>query len=291
MKKQLITLLGLLVVATAIPVMADDDMAATAQKPKAPHYMSLEEAQAAAKADGRNVIIDFYTDWCTWCHRFDTVNMVDQKTIDFFTNEMALAEVNAEVDTVLAKKFGIIGYPTFVLLDANGEEIDRVPGYLETDEYIQTMRDYKKGIGTLAALVDSAKTDNSRSLAYEIAEKYKYKGSSDDAELWYKQVIAVNAKDSLGGESKLAIADMYQRKKMYDKAIPMYKTIAQEFAGTPFEENADIWTAIVYRKAADTANAIAAFEAFAKKYPNSEDFEYAQKQIEKLKGTTAADDK
>jgi thioredoxin-related protein len=287
MKTVVTILAGLLL--TAMSVMAEESAVekANAGKQVAPRFMSLADAQAAAAKDGRNVIVDFYTDWCTWCHRFDTVNMVDPKTIEFFRKEMILAEVNAEVDTAIATKFAVSGYPTFVLLNAEGNEIDRVAGYLETDEYIKTMRDYKNGIGTLDAKVAQAKTDTSRVLAYEIADKYKYRGKGQDAEVWYGKVLAVNGKDSLAGESRMAIADMYRRAKNYPKAIDAFKAIAVDFAGTNFEEGADIWTAISYNRAADTTNAIASFEAFIKKYPKSEDVEYAQKQIEKLKGTTA----
>ena len=47
--------------------------------------------------------------------------------------------------------------------------------------------------------------------------------------------------------------------------------------------DAEIWTAIVYRLKGDTATAIGAFEDYIKHYPDSDDVDYARKQIDKLK--------
>lgn len=282
MKLRITIIVSLLL--AGMSVLADETV--QTEKAKAPRYMSLAEAQEAAAKDGRNVIVDFYTDWCTWCKRFDTLNLVEQNSIEFFTKEAALVQINAEVDTALARKYSVMGYPTFVVLDANGNEIDRL-SYLVTDEYIQTVRNYKNGIGTLTSMVEQAKTDTSRMLAFEIAGKYSFSGKSEESENWFNKVTAANGKDSLAAESKLAVADMYMRKKLHSKAVEAFGAVSTEFAGTMFEETADIMKAVTYRRAADTTNAIAAFQAFIQKHPKSEDVEYAQKQIEKLKATTA----
>lgn len=200
---------------------------------------------------------------------------------------MVLAKVNAEVDSGLAKQFSVMGYPTFILLDQNGAEIDRLAGYLEVDEFIQLMRDYREGKGTLKSLLAQAATDTGRTLAYQIAEKFRDKGASGDAESWFAKVIAAAPRDSLSGESRVAIADMWRRKKDYDKAMKSFTSIAREFKGTPFEETANIYKAIVYRQMGDTTKAIKAFENFIKNFPNSEDVEYATKQIDKLRATPA----
>ena len=66
--------------------------------------------------------------------------LTDQKAIDYFTNSMILAKFNAEVDTAVAKRYHVSAYPTTVLVDKSGEEIDRIVGYLETDEFLITVQ-------------------------------------------------------------------------------------------------------------------------------------------------------
>jgi tetratricopeptide (TPR) repeat protein len=213
---------------------------------------------------------------------------INPKVIEFFDKEMILVQVDGEKDTVLAKKYAISGFPTLVMLDPKGEEIDRVPGYLPPDEFMKTFRDYKNGIGTLADLLNQAKTKTDREMFYNIAEKYKYRGGPVDAETWYNKVIAAGQpRDSLSGESRVAIADMYRRAKDYPKALGMFQAITNDFKEGQFGEAGVIYSAIVYGKMGDTANAIKTFEEFIAKFPKSEDVEYASKQITKLKNPPA----
>jgi tetratricopeptide (TPR) repeat protein len=218
--------------------------------------------------------------------------LIDPKAIDFFTNEMILVQINAEVDTAIKEKYNVMGYPTFILVDKDGKEVDRLAGYQEATQYVETFRNYSKGIGTLDAYLKEAAKSKTRKLSYDIADKYKWRGNETDARKWYADVLSMgDAKDSIAGETRLALADMTSRKKNYAIAIGEYNSIAKDFAGTMFAESADIWVPITYRKMGDTAMAITAFEGFIKKYPTSEDVEYAQKQIAKLKGEPPAEKK
>lgn len=209
--------------------------------------------------------------------------------IDYFATEVVLAKFNAEIDSALAKAYHISGYPTLVLTDNKGEEIDRIVGYLDPPEFVQKITDYRNGIGTLDDLLSKADTSSDRNLFYEIAEKYKYRGGADEAKEWFTKVIdAGEATDSLAGESRMALADMIRRTKDYDAARGAFAAIMKDFKGTVFAETAEIWQAIVYRQAGDTTAAVTAFQDFIKHYPESEDVEYAQKQIDKLTGKEEA---
>jgi tetratricopeptide (TPR) repeat protein len=218
--------------------------------------------------------------------------LIDPKAIDFFTNEVILVQINGDVDTITKQQYNVMGYPTFILVDKDGKEVDRLPGYQPTDEYIKTFRDYSKGIGTLDDLLKQAGENKTRQLSFNIADKYKWRGNETDARTWYMQVISMGpATDSIAGETRLALADMSMRKKDFAMAIDAYTAIVKDFTGTPFAETADIYIPITYRRQGDTAKAIIAFEGFIQKYPKSEDVEYAQKQIAKLKGEAPVEKK
>lgn len=208
---------------------------------------------------------------------------VDAKAIQFFTSNMILAKVQAEEDTLTAQKYHVNGYPTSILLNKSGEEIDRVVGYAPPEEYVQTFVDFSNGIGTLDDLLGQAETSEDRDLFMQIGDKYKWRGSNDNANSWYTKVIAAGEPlDSLSGEARMAQADMYRRDKVYDQALQAYKKIAGEFK-TYHGMDAVIYQAIVYGQMNDTATAIAAFESYIEQFPESEDVEYAQSQIEKFK--------
>ncbi len=211
--------------------------------------------------------------------------MKDSAVIDYFATKVVLAKIDAEKDSALTKAYHVSGYPTLVLTDSEGTEIDRIIGYLEPAEFIERLDNYQNGIGTLDDLLSRADTLVDRELFYEIAEKFKYRGGDTEAIEWFQRVIDEGEPtDSLSGESRMGLADMYRRAKDYDKAGSAFSDIMKDFEGTMFAESAEIWRAIVYRQKGDTAQAITAFKDFLKHYPESEDTGYVIGQIEKLEG-------
>ncbi len=207
----------------------------------------------------------------------------DSSAIDYFLNDMILVKVNAEVDSNLAKSMSISGYPTLVLVDKDGVEVDRIVGYMPTEDFLQTLNDYQNDIGTLADLLRRSDTSQDRSLYGEIANKYKYSGKADDAMSWFKKIIeAGDPTDSLSGNARMSIADTYRRADDYEQALTKYQNIEKDFTGTGIGMDAVIYQAIVYRSMADTTKAVDTFKAYVERFPDSEDVEYATKQIEKL---------
>ena len=103
------------------------------QQRKNPFNLLFAKAKELATAGNKPIIVDFYTDWCTWCKKFDKEVMTDPKAIDFLDNKVVFAKINAEVDTNVSQAIKIMGYPTFLLTNSKGEEIERIAGYLPTD--------------------------------------------------------------------------------------------------------------------------------------------------------------
>ena len=103
----------------------------------------LPKAEAQAKAENKIVLVDFTgSDWCGWCKKFDKDVLSTDKfagyaksklvlvTLDFpshIKQDATLKRANQE----LGKRFGVNGFPTFVLLNSAGKELGRQVGYLE----------------------------------------------------------------------------------------------------------------------------------------------------------------
>ena len=259
-----------------------------AERPIAPHFTDFEEAKAEAARTGRDILVDFSADWCKWCDKLDTAVFMDQKGIDFFTNKVHLVKIDCDKDSLLAKEQHVSALPTSILFDEDGVEIDRIIGFLEVDDYLKKVEDLQKGIGTLGDLLNRVKTETDRELYLEIAEKYKYRGGSEEAVEWYRRVIDEgDPADSLSGESRMSLADMQRQAKEFDVAIESFRSVIDDFEGRMFAQDAHIWIAIVHRQKGDTSKAIEAFEYYIETFPESEDIEYARGQINKLKGIEA----
>jgi thioredoxin 1 len=277
-----------LILATLMVACGDKDKpvpAPIANPGEAPYYTSLDSAKVAARAD-QYIVAKFYFDECPWCKALDTIVLVDSQVIDFFTKDMLLVKVHRYVDTALVREYKVSAYPTLVMMDKAGKEVDRLVGYVPPDEFLKTFRDYAKGIGTLADLLSRAQTGGDRALFMTIADKYKYSGGSDSALTWYNKVVEGGVPtDSLSGEARVALADMYSRAKEYDNALAAYTSIAEDFKAGPLGQGADIEIADIYRVKGDTAKAVAAYEQWLQKYPaaDSGDIEWVKGKLDGLK--------
>ncbi len=218
--------------------------------------------------------------------------LTDSTVISFFSNDVVLAKINGKEDTALSKEHHVSAYPTLVMLNQEGVEIDRIVGYQPPEDFLRTLRGYRRGIGTLDDLLRRFERESDRGLAFKIAEKYKYRGGEEEAVTWYQKVIdAGDPKDSLTWESRMELADLHRRSKEYDEAIAGYSGIMADFEGSKFGSDAEIWRAYVIQQKGDTVAAIAAYEAFIEHYPDANDAEFARKQIAKLKGLEEKEEK
>jgi len=101
-------------------------------------HISYKEALAAAKAEGKNVFIDFMTSWCGPCKMMAN-NVFPQKNVgDFMNKNFVCIKIDAEKGEGpdLAKKYEVEAYPTMVMIDPNEKEIGRTVGGRQADAFI-----------------------------------------------------------------------------------------------------------------------------------------------------------
>jgi thiol-disulfide isomerase/thioredoxin len=94
-----------------------------------PGPQTLDEALARAAGEDRPVLIDFFTTWCPPCKRFEHAAETDAD-VRAALDRVVLFETDAEKEGLeLAAKHGVEVYPTFLLLNAKGQPVNRWSGY------------------------------------------------------------------------------------------------------------------------------------------------------------------
>jgi thiol:disulfide interchange protein DsbD len=100
----------------------------------------LNAALAEASAQGKTVMLDFYADWCVSCKEMEALTFTDPGVQQALADTVLLqADVtpNDEQDKALYKHFGIIGPPSIMFFDKNGNERKnfRVVGFVPADKF------------------------------------------------------------------------------------------------------------------------------------------------------------
>jgi len=99
-----------------------------------------QTALKTAAREKKPIMIDFYTDWCSWCKKLDEDTYPDPK-VQELAKKFVCAKINAEKDTATARKYGVSAYPTIVFTDAEGKELHRVESYQTGEVFVQTLEE------------------------------------------------------------------------------------------------------------------------------------------------------
>ena len=84
---------------------------------------TIEAAIKTAMTTGKPLLIEFYTDWCGPCKRFEAEVMPDAR-VKAALNDVVFTRYNAEEEPgeSVAERFGVNSYPTFLAIDNQGTE-------------------------------------------------------------------------------------------------------------------------------------------------------------------------
>jgi len=103
----------------------------------------LDARLAAAKAEGRAVMLDFFADWCVSCKEMETFTFSDPKVQARLQDVVLLkADVtaNGEADKALLKRFSLFGPPGLIFWNSAGAQSDyKVIGFEKPDKFLASI--------------------------------------------------------------------------------------------------------------------------------------------------------
>ena len=126
----------------------------------------FEAAKKQAAAEDKLLLVDFSgSDWCGWCKKLDREVFAKPEflkgvkkdfvlvMIDSPRDKSLLSEKAAKQNPVLQRQYKISGYPTVLILDAEGEVLEQT-GYREggPKKYVKYLLDVKKSARAIVGL-------------------------------------------------------------------------------------------------------------------------------------------
>ncbi len=118
----------------------------------------FEAAKAKAVKEGKPIFINFTgTDWCGWCIKLEKEVFSKKAFQDYAKENLVLVEVDfpkkkeqsaelKEQNKKLDQEYGVEGYPTLYLLDAQGKKLTNDIGYREggPEAYVEHLKSLLK---------------------------------------------------------------------------------------------------------------------------------------------------
>ena len=115
-------------------------------------WTNYTEGVQQASATNRKILVDVFTNWCGWCKKMESDTYSNWDIQHYLSENFVLVKLNAESsvkETVgaevmtqaeIAKAYKVNGYPTTIFLDAVGQPITFVSGYMKPDEFMPILR-------------------------------------------------------------------------------------------------------------------------------------------------------
>lgn len=120
-------------------------------------WRTFDAGLREARATGRPMVVDVVTDWCRYCKMMDRDVYARAEVRDYLAKRFVPVRFDAEgsqratyegrthTGASLAQRFRVNGYPTTIFLDANGNHLVNVPGYIEANRYLTLLRYVAEG--------------------------------------------------------------------------------------------------------------------------------------------------
>ena len=177
------------------------------------------------------VLVDFETEWCVWCDRLDTDTYTDQRVIEFAKKNLISKKIDAEKNNgpQQKKKYRVKGYPTILLLDSEGNEIDRIIGYRPPEEFFNELNRIKNRENTLSDLITRYKQSiNNSSVKIDLAEKYILMNLPDSARLLLDNIYSFQKKKhQLDFSVSFNLSQLYYKIRSLDRSIEILDQIVE----------------------------------------------------------------
>ena len=104
----------------------------------------VQPALETAKAQGKPVFVYARSEDCGYCKKFEAETFTNKTVIKTLNENFILVSIDVYKQKSERINFRVYGTPTEIFLDKNGMELKRIPGYTETQPFLDTINEIIK---------------------------------------------------------------------------------------------------------------------------------------------------
>lgn len=107
-------------------------------------HTDLQTALDAAKEQDKPVFVYARSESCGWCKKFEAETFTNKSVIKTLNGHFVLVSIDVYKQKNESRNFRVYGTPTEIFLDSRGIEIRRIPGYTDTETFLNVINEIAK---------------------------------------------------------------------------------------------------------------------------------------------------
>ena len=192
---------------------------------------SLDKALLKAQEENKPVIIDLYTDWCLYCKDLEN-KIFPAKDVALELEKFVAVRINGDESRDIVAKYSVRGYPTILLLDKNGNFIDKITGLPNNELLITKLQEayIKKDIE--AGLISEQKESPDGILPnYNLGLFYYRNGNFKNSSDYFLKSYNSNGKENQDKKPEaLFLLGLIQiQEKKFPEAISIWNSYLEKY--------------------------------------------------------------
>lgn len=239
---------------TAAALLATAALAAACPAPPAAPAPGLRETGldallAAARAQDVAALVEVSADWCPTCHQL--AREVFEEAADRLPSDRFVAgsiDFDGDEGQAVSVRYRVMGLPTTLLLDPEGNELGRIEGYETVDQYVSELRRILDGEDLSADLLERfAAAPDDPALLVEVGHLRLARGEEEEGLRLLERARALDADNAAGAwadATRTLGRWFYRVRRDRDRALAYYREGADRTAGTDAAWSFHWWVAL-----------------------------------------------
>ena len=245
---------------------------------------TLAEAKLEAQKTGDRILASFEAYWCPWSRLLRESLYVNPAVIDSLASFKCVS-LDADRDTTICAEYDIRLYPTIVIMDPYGSEIERMVGYHSPDEFLSRLSSVRMRDALVSDMFRrEEQSANDPRFLMDLADLLRNVGTYDAACLRYERAANLDKDNRLGiyEEATYAMAECSLLAGEYREGGARFRSFVGSNPASERCGEAAIFAALCYQHSRDRRAAIEMLETYLRS-SRGEFSEFAAKRLADLK--------